>query len=65
MMDEIKMAQVEIVKIKMLFNKGKLTYDEAKEKAEPYIKVINDKMYEVAKSFGKKHYKVTFVGLMR
>ncbi len=44
---------------------GRLTYDQAKAKAEPIIRQINIRAKEVAKRYNKKPTVFNFVGLMR
>lgn len=51
--------------IKSRLNCGLISYDKAKEEAEPYINEMNRLGEEVAKKFKKKFYKFTFSGLMR
>ena len=51
--------------IKTRLNCGYLDYDKAKQEAEPYISEMNRLGELVAKKFGKKFNKFTFVSLMR
>lgn len=44
---------------------GVLTYDEAKEKAQPIIDEMNELARGIAKKYGKKHQDFTFSKLMR
>lgn len=44
---------------------GYIDYDQAKKEAEPLIAEMNKLGEEVAKKFGKKFHKFTFVTLMR
>lgn len=44
---------------------GAISYDEAKKKVEPYLERVNAKAREIAKKYGKKHYNLTFTGLVR
>lgn len=44
---------------------GVLTYDEAKEKAQPIIDEMNAIARGIAKKYGKKHQDFTFSKLMR
>lgn len=44
---------------------GVLTYDEAKEKAQPIIDEMNEIARGIAKKYGKKHQDFTFSKLMR
>lgn len=44
---------------------GYIDYDQAKKEATPFIDEMNRLGEEVAKRFGKKFVKFTFVNLMR
>lgn len=44
---------------------GYIDYNQAKKEAEPFIAEMNRLGEEVAKRFGKKFSKFTFVSLMR
>lgn len=55
----------EIQTIKMELACGFITYDEAKKKAKPVLDRINAKGMEIAKKYGRKHYPITFVEVMR
>ena len=44
---------------------GYIDYDQAKKEAQPLINEMNRLGMEVAKKFGKKFHKFTFVTLMR
>lgn len=44
---------------------GVLTYDEAREKAQPIIDEMNEIARGIAKKYGKKHQDFTFSKLMR
>lgn len=44
---------------------GVLTYDEAKEKAQPIIDEMNEIARGIAKKYGKKHQDFTFSKLIR
>lgn len=55
----------EIEQIKLSLGAGVLSYDEAKEQAQPIIDRINKRGREIAKKYGKKHYPITFIELMR
>ena len=44
---------------------GILTYEEAKEKAQPIIDEMNEIARGIAKKYGKKHQDFTFSKLMR
>lgn len=45
--------------------RGVLTYDEAKEKAQPIIDEMNEVARGIAKKYGKKHQDFIFSKLMR
>lgn len=45
--------------------KGIISYDEAKEKAKPYIDEMNKKAKEIAKKYNMRFKKFTFSELMR
>ena len=51
--------------IKTRLNCGYVDYDTAKKEAQPLIDEMNRLGEEVAKRFGKKFNKFTFVNLMR
>ena len=42
---------------------GGLTYEEAKEKAEKLLKVVNDAGKEIAKRYGRHYHKIRFTDL--
>lgn len=44
---------------------GYIDYEQAKKEAQPFIDEMNNKGMEIAKRFGKKFSKFTFVSLMR
>ena len=44
---------------------GWITYNEAQEMAEPFLKNINEKGEEIAKKYGRKYNKITFIEVMR
>lgn len=44
---------------------GEISYTEAKKLCEPFLKIANDRISEIAKKHGKKPYKVTFTGILR
>ena len=54
-----------IMKIKISMLLGEITYDEARIKAEPLIKLVNEEAQKIAKKFGKTHRDFTFTQLMR
>ena len=54
-----------IAQIKSLYIRGRITREVAEALAEPVINRINKRQAEVAAKWGKKHYPMTFIGLMR
>jgi hypothetical protein len=65
MKEIIKQADIELKKIKGAMETGLISYDEAKQKAEAPLKVINDESAIVAKKFGRKTFRITFTSIMR
>jgi DNA anti-recombination protein RmuC len=55
----------ELHNIKMWMYQGAITYDRAKEMAEPHIAALNEKAKEIAKKYGVKPRQVTFAAFMR
>lgn len=55
--------RIQDIKQRLAF--GNIDYDTAKKEAEPFIEEMNKKGEEIAKKFGKKFSKFTFVNLMR
>jgi hypothetical protein len=54
-----------IQEIRGAFLRGELTYDQAKETAQPLIDEMNVKAEAIAKEHGQKFRKFTFNGIMR
>lgn len=54
-----------IDEIRRDMNRGVLTYDEARAKAQPIIDEMNAIARGVAAKYGKKHHDFTFISLMR
>ena len=54
-----------IQEIKMRMVSGLIDYDQAKKEAQPIIDEMNRLGEGIAKKFGKKFSKFTFVNLMR
>lgn len=52
-------------KIRMALGAGKITYDDAKVQAQPYIDEMNNRGRVIAAKYGKKHQPFTFASLMR
>jgi len=48
-----------------LLNSGAITYERAKELAEPKLLEMNTTGKEIARKFGKKFRPFTFTGVMR
>jgi ribosomal protein S11 len=55
----------ELKNIKMWLHLGAITYDKAKEMAEPHIAAFNTKAAEIAKKHGTKPRQITFASFMR
>lgn len=55
--------QLETLKMRML--SGSLTYEQAKEEAQPIIDEMNKKAQEIARRYHRRHKKFTFSQLMR
>lgn len=52
-------------KIKMRLDLGQITYQQAREEAQPLIDWVNHQAEEIAKKYGKKAIKLDFTYLMR
>lgn len=50
--------------IKLLYLNDQITYDEARRRAEPHIKDINDMIKKVAKIRDRKPVLLTFTSIM-
>lgn len=51
--------------IKYKLKIGVISYDEAKQRATPFLNAMNEKSKEIAKRHGVKPKKITFAGFMR
>lgn len=51
--------------IKYKLHIGIISYDEAKKRAKPLLKIMNDKSIELAKKYNVKPKKITFTSFMR
>lgn len=51
--------------IKFKLHIGIISYDEAKKRSEPLLKIMNDKSIEIAKRLNVKPKKFTFSSFMR
>ena len=51
--------------IKFKLHIGIISYDEAKQRAKPLLKIMNDKSIELAKKYNVKPKKITFSSFMR
>ena len=60
-MDEVAKLQ----EIKVLLKTGQITYDEAKDMAEPYIEEINDKIKDISKKLKMSPKLISFSSFMR
>lgn len=65
MTNEAMKNRKEIDAIKADFSHGFITYDEAREKAEPIIARINTKAREIAKKYNQRPRMVTFNEIFR
>lgn len=55
-----------IRRIKLLYDQGKISREDAKAISTPIIQRINERQKEIAKKWGKKNYpKENFISLMR
>ena len=57
--------QIEMQKIRVAYNTGQMTREEAKALAEPIIERINAKAKELSKKYKVRYSPVTFTSLMR
>jgi ribosomal protein S11 len=55
----------QLYNIKVWMMTGAITYDRAKEMAEPHIAALNEKAAEIAKKHGIKPRIITFAAFMR
>lgn len=55
--------QIQDIKYRMLT--GVITYDKAREEAEPVLKHMNERGKEIARQYGARHKPITFTGVMR
>jgi hypothetical protein len=51
--------------IKIMLYAKKISYDEAKKQAQPFIDAINEKSKEIAKKYKVKAKLINFSGFMR
>jgi hypothetical protein len=51
--------------IKFKFKKGELSYDEAKEKAQPLFDILDERAEKVAQKYHRKYHKIGFSRYMR
>ena len=59
------LAKEQLMLIRSAFYAGKLTYDEAKVKAQPFLDEINKQAVIIAKKHNQKPFKASFAGVMR
>jgi ribosomal protein S11 len=64
-MNEAMKHTEEMNNIKMWMYQGTITYDKAKELAEPHIAALNEKAREIAKKHGARPRQITFAAFMR
>lgn len=55
----------QIEQIKATYLKGKISYEEAKNKVEALLVIMNEKGAKIAKKFGKNYKKLTFGYIFR
>jgi hypothetical protein len=55
----------ELYNIKMWLGSGAISYETAKEMAQPHLDALNKKAKEIAKKYGIKPRLITFTGFMR
>jgi hypothetical protein len=55
----------ELQNIKMWLCQGAITYEKAKDMAEPHIKAFNEKAKEIAKKHGARPRRICFASFMR
>jgi len=58
-------STTELRNIKMWLCQGAISYDRAKELAEPHLAALNDKSKEIAKRHGARPRRITFAAFMR
>ena len=58
-------AVISLKNIKMWLCQGAISYEKAKEMAEPHIAAFNSKAAEIAKKHGVKPRKIDFASFMR
>lgn len=56
-------ARTEVIRYELMTRK--ISYDEAKAKAQPIIDEMNKRGFEIAKKYKKRYYGVKFAALMR
>ena len=62
---EIEKAHNALQAIKLKYNGGKISQEEAKKLAQPYLDIVNEKAKEIADRYGRKFYPITFINYMR
>ena len=55
----------EALEVKTLYNCGKISRDEAKEKIKPYAEYFNNRSKELASKYNVKPTKFSFTSFMR
>lgn len=51
--------------VKYLLKRGEITFEKAKEMAEPLLRELNERGKQIAKEFGKRYNPITFTYFMR
>jgi cupin superfamily acireductone dioxygenase involved in methionine salvage len=62
---ENQYAHSELETIKVLLNRGEISYDEAKAQAQPHIETLNKTVKEISREYGVTFKPLTFISVMR
>lgn len=65
MREDIKPLYEEAMRARHLYNIGSISREEAKRKVQPYIDKVNEVGPEIAKKYGGKFSKLSFIGFVR
>ncbi|MDZ4726187.1 MAG: hypothetical protein SH817_08515 [Leptospira sp.] len=63
--DSLEDIHYQLKLIKLMLLSGEIDYERAKEKAKPYIEILNAKANIIARKYGKQFYPISFLGFMR
>lgn len=61
----IESLRIKAEEARILYNSNLITRDEAKEIIQPYLDEVNKKSIELAKKYGRKPMKVSFISYCR